>query len=62
MQFPTEAVLAMKKILRVEAELQGCARNGDRNWKKQKELAEALKAAVTEFRGLAAALWPEFRS
>ena len=60
MQFPTEAVLALEKILRAEAEVQDCARNGDRNSKKEEQLAEAVKAAVSEFRGLAARLWPEY--
>ena len=52
MQFPTEAELALEKILRAEAELQHCARDGDRNSEKQEQLAEAAKAAVSEFRGL----------
>ena len=62
MQFPTEAVLALEQILRAEAELQACARNGDRNSEKQRLLAEAVKAAVSEFRCVAAQLWPEFRT
>ena len=55
MQFPTEAVLALEKILRAEAEVQDCARNGDRNSKKEEQLAEAVKAAVGEFRGFSPA-------
>jgi len=44
----------MERILQAEAECHDCARNGDRNSKKQEQLAEKVKVAIAEFRELAA--------
>lgn len=62
MTFPKEALLAMKEILRAEADLQECGQNGTSNSAIQEQLSAALKIAIREFRSLAASLWPEFRT
>jgi hypothetical protein len=58
MPLPTKAELAMENLLRVEAELQDYARSGVDNPEQQKQLADAVEAAIDEFINLSAVLRP----
>jgi hypothetical protein len=48
----------MENLLRVEAELQDYARSGVDNPEQQKQLADAVEAAIDEFINLSAVLRP----
>jgi len=62
MKFPGKAKRALKKVLQANAEYQDSLRGGADNSEKRQQLASAVKVAADDFFGVAASLWPEFRT
>lgn len=55
----TKVELAFEKILQAEGNLQAYAQSGAHDPKQQKELADAVEVAISEFIGQSIDAWPE---